>query len=90
MNCRILHELPGRLRVHMCQCHMTLQEADILEAYLKKVDGVAEVRVYERTADAVIRYNAEVMQSGEQSPEKETILRALASFDYDRVSITPP
>ena len=53
MNCRILHERPGRLRVHMRQCNMSLSEADRLEAYLKGISGVIEVKVYERTADAV-------------------------------------
>lgn len=55
MNCRILHERPGRLRVHMRQWNMSLSEADRLEAYLKGISGVIEVKVYERTADAVIR-----------------------------------
>lgn len=87
MRCRILHELPGRLRVHMCQCHMTMDEANILEVYLKGIPDVIEVKVYERTADAVIRYRA---ASIEQSPERETIVRALAAFDYDRVSISVP
>ena len=53
MNCRILHERPGRLRVHMRQCNMSLSEADRLETYLKGISGVIEVKVYERTADAV-------------------------------------
>ena len=57
MNCRILHERPGRLRVHMRQCNMSLSEADRLEAYLKGISGVIEVKVYERTADAVICYH---------------------------------
>lgn len=46
MNCRILHERPGRLRVHMRQCNMSLSEADRLEAYLKGISGVIEVKVY--------------------------------------------
>lgn len=83
MNCRILHELPGRLRVHMKQCGMTTDEADILEAYLKEVSGVLEVKVYERTADAVIRYR-------DSACAREDVLAALAAFDYDRVQIAVP
>ncbi len=90
MNCRILHELPGRLRVHMKQCHMTLEEADVLEAYLKTVSGVIEVKVYERTADAVIRYHCTAVSESGESLEREPILQALAAFDYDRVSIAVP
>lgn len=39
----------------MRQCNMSLSEADRLEAYLKGISGVIEVKAYERTADAVIR-----------------------------------
>ena len=69
---------------------MTLAEADILECYLKEISGVTEVRVYERTADAVIRYRSAPCTAEEESPEREEILRALAAFDYDRVSVSVP
>ena len=85
MYCRILHERPGRLRVHMKQCGMTLREADVLETYLKSISGVVEAKVYERTADAVIRYHRDSAREDLESPERESILRALAAFDYDRV-----
>ena len=89
MNCRIMHERPGRLRVHMKQCNMTLTEADQLEAYLKGISGVIEAKVYERTADAVIRYRCDLSQEPEESSERESILRALSAFDYDRVPELP-
>ena len=83
MNCRILHELPGRLRIHLKQRVMTIDEADILEAYIKRIPGVTEVKVYERTADAVIRY-----QDGASA--RDRLIEALAAFDYDRVQIDLP
>ena len=85
MRCRILHEMPGRLRVHLCQCRMTLKEADILESYLAGIRGVSRVKVYERTADAVICYS----KSG-QEKVRDRIIEALSAFDYDRVSVQPP
>ena len=72
MKCTILHELPGRLRVHLCCGRMTLSQADVLEYYLRAQDGVQEVRVYDRTQDAVVLYDA----------ERESILRALAVFSF--------
>ena len=84
-----MHERPGRLRVHMKQCSMSLSEADRLEAYLKGISGVIEAKVYERTADAVIRYRCDFSQETVKSPERECILRALSSFDYDRVPELP-
>ena len=56
MKCTILHDLPGRLRVHLCCGRMTLSQADVLEYYLLAVDGVRFVKVYDRTRDAVVVY----------------------------------
>ena len=74
MKCKILHEGPGRLRVHMMGNSMSLRQADILEAYLKKLDGTESVKVYDRTGDAVIRYTG----------SRETVLRSLAVFSYEK------
>ena len=83
MRARILHELPGRLRVHLVQSSMSLTEADVLESYLSGLKDATDVKVYERTADAVIRY-----QGGDEA--RTRILRAIAGFDYDRVDIPVP
>lgn len=73
MKCKILHELPGRMRVHAVQPRMTLSQADILEAYLRAVDSVTEAKVYDRTCDAVIVYTA----------PRADIVAALAAFSYE-------
>ncbi len=54
MKCKILHELPGRMRVHAVQPRMTLSQADILKHTSGAVDGVTEAKVYDRTCDAVV------------------------------------
>ncbi len=72
MRCRILHTSAGRLRVHLACEHMTLHEADVLEYYLRNVSGVKDVKVYDRTCDAVVLF-----ESG-----RETIIRALAEFSF--------
>ncbi len=36
MKCKILHESPGRMRIRTLCGAMSLRQADILEAYLKK------------------------------------------------------
>ena len=74
MRCTILHDIPGRIRVHLCCGRMTLQHADILEYYLRAVDGVKSVKVYDRTRDAVVLYDT----------ERENIIRALASFSFTK------
>ena len=74
MKCTILHESPGRLRVHLQCPAMTLHQADVLEYYLRAVDGVADVKVYDRTRDAVILYTA----------GRDGVIAALASFSFPR------
>ena len=74
MKCKILHESPGRMRIRTLCGAMSLRQADILEAYLKKVDGAKSVQVYDRTGDAVICY----------AGSRGAMLHALAVFSYAR------
>ena len=72
MKCKILHETTGRLRVHLCCGRMTLSQADVLEYYLRARDGVREVRVYDRTQDAVVVYGG----------KRENVISSLARFSF--------
>ena len=82
MKCKILHETTGRLRVHLCCGRMTLSQEDVLEYYLRARDGVQEVRVYDRTQDAVVVYGG----------KREDIISALAQFSFaeaDAMELVP-
>lgn len=81
MKCKILHETRGRIRLHMFQKHMTLDQADTLEYYLRTVSGVTEVRVFDRTCDVIVRYNGGV---------REQILDALRIFTYKGNEVLVP
>ena len=72
MKCTIQHELPGRLRVHLCCGRMTLSQADVLEYYLLALEGVKSVKVYDRTRDAVVVYDG----------ARAGVVRALAAFSF--------
>ena len=76
MKCMIRHESRGRLRVHLCCARMTLQQADLLEYTLRAVEGVTDVKVYDRTQDAVVLYRG----------ERKAVLQALASFSFARAA----
>ena len=52
----IKHEIKGRVRISLSKKFHTVREADVLEQYLLGIDGVTAVKVYQRTADAVIYY----------------------------------
>ncbi len=71
------------MRVHLCQCRMTCGEADILEAYLKGISCITEVKVYERTADAVVRYD-------DSAEARAKVLAAFSEFDYTDCEVTVP
>ena len=76
MKCTVLHESKGRIRVRMAQKHMSILQADILEIYLKRTDGVVDAKVYDLTCDAVIFYK--------EKSDRADIISALASFSYEK------
>ena len=80
MKCTILHDLPGRLRVHLCCGRMTLQQADVLEYYLLAVEGVQSVKVFDRTQDAIVVYAA----------DRKTLIQALARFSFAKAEKVQP
>lgn len=48
----------------MAQKHMSISQADLLEVYLKRTDGVVDAKIYDLTCDAVIFYKEKKRQSG--------------------------
>ena len=73
MRCKILHTSAGRIRVHLCVNGMTLRQADVLEYYIRNIDGITDVKVYDRTADTVIFYRG----------SNKRIIEALAEFSFE-------
>ena len=71
----IKDKMKGRLRVHMCQNHMSYEEADILLYYLESFEPVSSAKVYDRTADAVICYTG----------NPDIIIDRLRRFHYEDV-----
>nr|WP_288743228.1 heavy metal translocating P-type ATPase [uncultured Mediterraneibacter sp.] len=69
----VKHEINGRLRIHVVQKRMTYTEADTLSWFLSNQKNVTDVKVYERTADAVICYVG----------DKEEVLNLLMQFSYE-------
>ena len=70
----IRYETRGYLRAHIPVFEMDLEQADKLEYYLKKQDGIDKVKVNERTADVVIYHH-----------DKDLVLKALDGFSYDLI-----
>ncbi len=65
---------------------MTLEEADILEYYLRNVGGVASVSVFDRTQDVVIVYEAACRGTDSHRDDiiRNNIISALSGFSFDK------
>ncbi|HCT92857.1 MAG TPA: heavy metal translocating P-type ATPase [Lachnospiraceae bacterium] len=77
MKFRIVHEIKGRMRIHLICRQMSTKEADIFQYYLEGQTFVTAVKVYERNQDAAICYTG----------EREKLIRILQGFSYGRVSV---
>lgn len=77
MKFRIVHEIKGRMRVHVHQKNMSFKEADILEYFLLKQQGITKVKVYERNQDIAIWYDT----------DRNAVVSLLQKFSYDTVSV---
>ena len=77
MKFSILNETKNRLRIHMAQSRMTMAQADILQSYLENCEAVEEVKVHDRTCDAIIIYDG----------DRAAVIDALRQFGYDRVEV---
>lgn len=73
----VKHEINGRLRIHVVQKRMTYTEADTLSWFLSNQKNVTDVKVYERTADAVICYVG----------TREEVLNLLKEFSYENAKL---
>ena len=74
MRFKIEHEIRGRVRLHICQKRMTCRQADQLEYFLTKLNGVTSAKVVERNQDVVICY----------SDNREEMSRAIQRFSYEK------
>lgn len=74
MRFKIEHEIRGRVRLHICQKRMTCRQADQLEYFLTKLNGVTSAKVVERNQDVVICY----------SDNREEMLKAIQRFSYEK------
>lgn len=71
----ILHESSSRIRIHLPRYKMTMEQADILEYYLKNKPFVTHATIHDRTGDASIRYRG-------GTAGRKALLSALMDFSY--------
>lgn len=77
MRFKIVHEIRGRMRIHMACKRMSFKEADILQYYLSNQPFITAAKVYERNQDAAVCYTG----------DREAVLRLLKRFSFENVSV---
>ena len=74
MKFKVLHNMRGRMRIHVMTNEMTDLQADKLEYDLAAQDMILTAKVYERTGDVVITYTG----------ERQILLSYLQTYYYGR------
>ena len=72
MKFQILHESRGRVRLRAVQASMSMEQADILEAWLLALPEVDQVTVHERICGVIIVFRG----------SREALYKELAGFSY--------
>ena len=76
MKFQILHESKNRIRLRAVLSRMTVRQAELLEAGLLALPGVAKVTVHERTCGVTVLYHM----------ARSELLHALATFSYEKTA----
>ena len=77
MRFRIMHEIKGRMRIHVSQKRMSYEEADTLQYYLESQDNILSAKVYERNQDVAICYQG----------SRDQVVVLLQRFQYEKVQV---
>ncbi len=72
MRFQILHESAGRVRLKAMQRSMTMEQADLLEAWVSALGGVDQVTVHERLGSLIILFHG----------SREILYSQLSRFSY--------
>ncbi|OUN21192.1 heavy metal translocating P-type ATPase [Pseudoflavonifractor sp. An85] len=76
MKAIILHESRGRIRIRVQQPRMTLEQADLLEAWLLRKPWAQQVSVHERTCCVILHYDG----------SRQTVLDDIRRFSWQEAT----
>ena len=82
MKCRVMHSLPGRLRLAAEGLQYLKDEAAEIAAELAHMPGVRQARVTACTGGILLLYDRELVDSGELAEQADLVLarRAMAAL----------
>ena len=78
MKATILHESHERMRVRLSQYRMSLEQADLVEAYLQNCGAVSQVAVHERTCCVIVNY---------RRGQRAAVIDAISRFSYESKAV---
>ena len=78
MKATILHESHERMRVRLSQYRMSLEQADLVEAYLQNCGAVSQVAVHERTCCVTVNY---------RRGQRAAVIDAISRFSYESKAV---
>ena len=73
MRFQILHESPGRVRLKALQYSMSMEQADLLEAWVLALPDVEQVKVHERLGSLIIVFHG----------DRKALYAQLSRFTYE-------
>ncbi len=73
MRFQIMHESPGRMRLRADMRSMSLRQADLIEAWLRRQQFVDDVTVHERTCGITVIYHG----------DRSDLCRLLSGFSFE-------
>ena len=76
MRFQILHESPGRARLKAMQYSMTMEQADLLEAWVLALPGVDQVIVHERLGNLTVLFHG----------DRQELYIRLSRFSYEKAA----
>ena len=74
MRFQILHESPGRVRLKALQPSMSMEQADLLEAWILALPDVDQVTVHERLGNLIILFHG----------DRKALYAQLSRFTYEK------
>lgn len=80
MKATIVPESKGRMRLRLGQKQMSMEEADLMEAWLQRKPWVREATVHERTCCVILYYCG----------TREQVIEAISSFSYQEARQSVP
>ena len=78
MRFQIMHETPGRMRLRADVRSMSMEQADILDAWLRGQPGVEHVTVHERVCGVIVIYHG----------DRDKLIIRLSGFSFEKAKCT--